>query len=111
MPKQDLRAGELEKAQEIADVIFPAGDQSARVVEPGEEAFNLPAATVPAQGPAVLGAAAPRAIRRNHLDAVVVAQLHIEQVAVVAAIADEAGREFAEEAGVEGGRDEVRLIR
>ena len=61
MPKQDLRAGELEKAQEIADVIFPAGDQSARVVEPGKEAFNLPATTVPAQGPAVLGAAsAPR---------------------------------------------------
>ena len=75
MPKQDLRAGELEKAQEIADVIFPAGDPSARVVEPGEEAFNLPAARVPAQRPAVLSAAAPRAIRRNHLDAVSIVRI------------------------------------
>lgn len=88
MPKQNSRAGKLEEAQEIPNMVFPASNQAARVVEPSEEAFDLPASTVPSEGSAVLGAAAPRAIRRNHLDAIVVAQLRIEQVAVVAAIAD-----------------------
>ena len=88
MPQQDLCARELEKAEEVPDVIFPAGNQASRVVEPGEEAFDLPAPAVPPQGAAVLGTASPRAIGRDHFDAVVVAQLRIEQVAVVPAVAD-----------------------
>ena len=111
MPEQDLRAGELEQAEEIADVVFPASDQPARVVEPGKEAFDFPAATIAAEGPTVLGGTAARAIGRDHLDTVLVAELRIEQVAVVAAIANQPWRELPEEASVEGGGDEVRLIR
>jgi hypothetical protein len=37
----------LEEAQEISDVIFPASDEAARVVKPGEEAFDFPASFVP----------------------------------------------------------------
>ena len=88
MPEEDLGTRQLQEAEEVADVIFPAGDEPARVVEPGEEAFDLPAAPVTPQRTAILRRAAARAIRGNHLDAVLVAQLGIQQVTIVAAVAD-----------------------
>jgi hypothetical protein len=111
MPEQDAGARELQHPQKIADVVFPSGDEPAGVVEPGKEPFDFPATTIAAQRPAVLGAPPPRAIRRDHLDAVLVAQLGVEQITVVPTIPDQSRREFAEEAGVEGRGDEVRLIR
>ena len=60
MPEQDAGAGELQHAEEVLDVIFPAGDEAAGVVEPGKEAFDLPAAASRAQRPAVLRASRGR---------------------------------------------------
>ena len=37
MPHEDDEAAELQHAQEVRLVIFPAGDQSAEVMQPGEE--------------------------------------------------------------------------
>jgi hypothetical protein len=50
-------------------------------------------------------------VGRNHLDAITLAEDGIERIAVVPAVADQSRGEGAEEAGVEGGGDEVRLIR
>lgn len=111
MPEQDLRAGELDQAQKVADVIFPAGDEASRVVEPGKEAFDSPAAAIAAQRTSVLGGLAASAVGRDHLDPVAIAELDIEQVAVVAAVADQSRGEGADEPRVERGGDEVRLIR
>ena len=47
----------------------------------------------------------------DHLDAVLIAEDLIEGVAVVAAVADQARRELREEARIEGGGDEVGLMR
>ncbi len=71
-------------------MVLPSDDEPTRVVEPGKEAFDLPATTVAAERSAVLGAAPARAIWRNHLDAVVVTQLRVQEIAVVAAVADQA---------------------
>ncbi len=111
MPEQDFGAGELKQSEEVTDVVLPARDEASRVVEPGKETFDAPAASVASEGAAILCGPAPRAIGRDHLDTVLIAQLCIEEVAVVAAVADESRRELAEESGVEGRGDEVRLIR
>ena len=34
MPEQDVKAGELNKAEEVLDVVFPSGDEAAEVVHP-----------------------------------------------------------------------------
>ena len=92
-------------------MVFPAGDGPARVVEPGEEPFDFPAAAIASEGPPILRRPSARAVGRDHLDAVLVAELGVEPVAVIAAVADQSSREFGEEPRVEGGGDEVRLIR
>jgi hypothetical protein len=61
--------------------------------------------------PAVLRLRAAPTIRRDHLDAVLRHQQVVESIAVIAAVADQAPREVGEEARVEGGGDEVWLIR
>ena len=38
----------MDEAKEVLDVVFPAGDESAEVVQPREEAFDLPALAVAA---------------------------------------------------------------
>ena len=55
MPQKNDEASELEHTEEIGFVIFPAADKSAEVMEPGEKAFDFPAATVTTQFAAVLG--------------------------------------------------------
>jgi hypothetical protein len=47
---------------DVGLVIFPAADESAEVVEPGEEAFDFPAAAVAPQFAPVLGFG-PTAVR------------------------------------------------
>ncbi len=112
MPEQDARAGELEHAEKVLDMVFPAGDQAARVVKPSEEPLNLPTAAGAAQRPAVLShTAAASAMAGNHFDPVPGAQEGVERIAVIAAVADQARRERAEEAGVEGRGHEVAFIR
>jgi hypothetical protein len=49
MPEQDAGTCELQHPKKVLDMIFPAGDEPPRVMEPGKEAFDLPATpTAPA---------------------------------------------------------------
>ena len=113
MSEQDSGTGEMEHAEKVLDMVFPAGDEAPGVVQPGEEAFDLPPAAGSARGSAILRAwpDATAAMDRDHFNAVASAELRIQRVAVVAAIADQSWGELAEEARVERGGDEVRLIR
>lgn len=112
MPEEDSGAGQLQHAEEVLDVILPAGDQPAGVVEPGEEAFDLPATASPAQrAPILRRGATAAAMPGNHLDAVLLAQDLIERVAVVPTVTNESVGEIREETGVQRGGDEVRLMR
>jgi hypothetical protein len=54
MPQKDGEATKLKHAEEIGFMIFPAANQSAEIVEPGEEPLDSPAAAVPAQFAATL---------------------------------------------------------
>ena len=112
MPEEDSGAGQLQHAEEVLDVILPAGDQPAGIVEPGEEAFDLPATASPAQRTPLLSrGATAAAMPGDHLDAVPLAQEVIERVAVVPTVTDQSVGEVGEEAGVKSDGDEVRLMR
>jgi hypothetical protein len=90
MPQEDNAATELEHAEEIGFVIFPAADESAEIVEPGKEALDFPAPTVATQSAAVLGALATAVVLvgRDEPDAVFLPEALIERIAVVGAVAD-----------------------
>lgn len=98
MPEQEVKAGELNKAEEVLDVVLPSGDEAAEVVHPGEEPFYFPAPTVAAQLASILSMASALPVRRDQFDVVFVSELLVERVGVVGFVADEAGGQFVEEA-------------
>ena len=113
MPEQDARTRELQHPEEVGDVVLPARHEPTRVVEPGEEPFDLPAPSATAEGPPILGRRAAPAVtmRGDHLDVVAFPEQRVERITVVSAVADQSRGEVGEEASVEGRGDEVRLIR
>jgi len=112
MPQQDADASELEEAEEVLGVSFVAGDQAAEVLEPGEQALDLPAPAIAAQRPAVLSLEfAALEVRSDELDPPLLAQPLIEPVAVVGAIADQSLGGEVEESGVDRLFDERDFMR
>jgi hypothetical protein len=43
MPDPQVKAGKVDEAEEILDVIFPSGDKAAEVVQPCKEPLDFPA--------------------------------------------------------------------
>ena len=92
---------------------FPASDDAAVIMEPGEEPFNLPSAPKAAQRAAILRGM-PRAtdsMGGDQLDAVALREQRIERIAIVGPIPNQARRERRGEALGEGGFDEGGFIR
>jgi hypothetical protein len=113
MPQENDEAAELEHAEKVGLVIFPAIDESAEVMEPGEEAFDFPAAAVAAQFAAVLSALATPIVlvRRNQPDTMFLPEALIERIAVVGAVADHSFWFGPRETLLNGGFDEFRFMR
>src|ERR1035437_10957803 len=90
MPQENNEAAELEHAEEIGFVIFPAADQSAEIVEPGEEALDFPALAIATQFAPVLGSLATAVVLvgRDEPDAVFLPEALIQRIAVIGAVAD-----------------------
>src|SRR5215510_4488003 len=107
MAEEDFGAGEVQEAEKVLDVAFPARDEATGVVEPGKETLDFPAAFGAAHRPAILRGPSVPAVARDHLDAVLAAEQGVEWVAVIGLVADQARRERADEAGVERGGDEL----
>ena len=104
MPQEDDGGCQLNHPEEIVRVAFPASDDAAKIVKPSKQALDFPSAARAAERPAVLGGdATMRTMLRNQFDVVVVAEVRIEAVAVVSAVADQPRRELFEEARGEGG--------
>src|SRR6266568_1981174 len=101
MPEEDSGAGEMQQAQEVVDMTFPARDETTRVVEPREEPFDLPASARATERTAILRGPSTPPVCRDHLDAVLGHQTFVEGIAVVAAVADQARREVREEASLD----------
>ena len=103
----------MEHGEEVFGVILPAGDEASGVVQPSKEPFDLPAAAVAAQGTPILRGRihAADVVRSDQLDAVAVAQLLIQSLAVVGPVANQFHRDFWEEALLERGLDELCFMR
>lgn len=78
MPDEHEHAGEVNESEEVFDLVLPSSYESAIVLQPSEESFDLPATAVASQWTAILSFPfAVRSIGRDHLDAVI-AHLGIE---------------------------------
>jgi hypothetical protein len=113
IPEENADASKVYEAKEVLGVAFPSVDEAAVVLEPREEALDLPASAVAAQWPAVLGwrALAVAAVRRNQLDPSFFSNSGVERVAVVRAVPNYAIGGVIEEAVVERFFDERYLMR
>src|SRR6202034_436152 len=98
MSEQHVKAGKVDEAKEVLDVIFPSSDEAAEVVHPREEPFDLPPLSVAAQLAPILTSASIAPVGRDHLDVVFLAERAVERVRVVGLVTDEPGRELVEEA-------------
>lgn len=90
---------------------FIAGNQATEVLQPREESFDLPAAAVPAELPAVLRFAAAASVGCDQFDVALCRQPRVEAIRIVRLVADQADRRFAEELRVEGLLDERDFAR
>jgi hypothetical protein len=90
MSRENNEAAELKHAEEVSFLMFPAADQSAKVVKPSEEALDFPAAAVTTQFAAVLGALSTAIVLvgRDESDAVFWQRALVERITVVGAVAD-----------------------
>ena len=113
IPQEDDGASELHHPEEIFWVVFPANDHPAKIMKPGKQTLDLPPAPIAAQRAAILCgfAAAPRVVRRNQLHPEAFANLRIQRIAVVSAVADQALGSFRKEAALERGFDEFCFMR
>lgn len=89
MPQEDQRASELDHAEEVSSISFPAAGKPAEVLQPCEESFDLPAAHITAKGSAVLSFPSFAPVRGNHFDAVQLAKPRIQRVAIVGFVANQ----------------------
>jgi hypothetical protein len=98
MVEQQFETTKVNEAEEVFDVVLPASDQPAKIVQPSEEPFHFPTPTVAAQFPSILGLVSTLPVRGDQFDVVFVGELFVERVGVVGFVADESGREFIEKA-------------
>src|SRR5919106_4797590 len=89
MAQQDDDASELHEAEEVVCVILPACYDSAKVLKPGEEPFDLPATSAAPQRSTILRLLASiAAVRRNQLD-VALLKPRIKSITVVGSVTDQ----------------------
>src|SRR5271169_3287157 len=113
MPQEDDGASQLHHPQEILWVVFPANDDATKVMKPRKQALDFPTTPVTTQHAAVLrrSFAALGFVRSNQLHAEAFANLRIQRIAIVGAVADQAFGSFRKEAALDGGSDEFCFMR
>ena len=111
MAKQDDRTRQVKKAGKVRAAALVARDEAPRVLEPGEEAFDLPASFVAPERAAVLGQIHPVPPMGRDQFNLERREGTVERVAVVGGVADQPERIVRQKAGVQGLRDERDFVR
>jgi len=89
----------MNKAEEVFDVIFPSGDETAEVLHPCKQPFHFPSPAIsPQLAPILRLLSAAATVRSDHFDVVFGGEPLVERVRVVSFVADEPGRQLIEEA-------------
>jgi hypothetical protein len=68
MVEQQFETTKVNEAEEVFDVVLPASDQPAKIVQPSEEPFHFPTPTVAAQFPSILGLVSTLPVRGDQFD-------------------------------------------
>lgn len=92
-------------------MVLVARHQAPEVVQPREEALDLPAPAAAPQWATVLRLPPAAPVRRDHLDLALLPEPCIEPITIVRPIADESRGLLLGHEGVEGGVDERDFIR
>src|SRR5690349_19584315 len=102
----------MNEAQIIEGIALIADHETAKIAQPGEEPFDLPAAAITAERATILrfGAHTPATMWSDHLHPEL-GQCPIESIGIIGAISNESPGHLVYKAGVEGGRDEGDLVR
>jgi hypothetical protein len=113
MPQQDQHGSKLNHAEKIIAMTFPTYDQAPEVLQPCEEPLDLPSAFVAPKFSPVLavGSCAIATMRRDQFDSVLLGQKIIQCVAVIAPIRNQSLRLLGDKAVLEGGLDQLLLMR
>ena len=112
MPEQDDDTAELDEAEEVRRMVFPARDEAAKVLQPREQTLDLPPTAGAAERAAVLGhLATVRAVGRDQLDAALRVQPLVQRIAVIRPIPDQARGRRGGHDGVEGRLDKRDFMR
>ena len=91
------------EALKVPGVSFVSRDDSAKVLEPCEQAFDLPATNITAKGAAVLGLRLPiRPMGRDQFEVPFLPESLVQSIAFVGLVADQSIGGHAEETGVDG---------
>ena len=100
---QDEDTAEVDEAERGFPLIFVAGTQASKIMQPSAQAFHEPAPPIASQGPAVLGCglAAMAFVGRYQLDAFG-GQLGSQGSTVIGPVTTQAGRPRRDEAGLSG---------
>ena len=106
LAQQNLDAAEVDEAEVVFGVVLVAGEDAPEVLQPGVEAFYLPAAAVATKDSAILGGGlfASPAMGSNHLDALG-GKLLIERIAVVGFVTDQTLGRLSNETRFQSCRD------
>ena len=88
--QQDDNASKLQHAEKIISMIFPTGNQSSEIMQPGEQALHFPSASIASQYPSILGFRflAVYFMRSDKLGSIQLAKPVVQWIAVVCFIAN-----------------------
>src|SRR5580704_6885735 len=108
MPQEDYGASELNHPEEVLWVVFPANNDTTKIMQPRKQALDFPTAAVATQHATILCGfpAARGSVRSDQLHTEALTDLQVQRIAVVGAVADQSLGSFGEEASLDGGLDE-----
>ena len=90
---------------------FVPYNKATEILQPREEAFNFPAATVTPQGPTILSFGSLSPVWSNHFNAPVLFQLGVEFVAIVGFVSDEPFGKLIGKTSVQGRFNQSHFMR
>lgn len=101
MPEQDDNTGKLDETHIVFDVVFVTHNQSAEIVEPGEQSLHFPTSFESTKRSTILRFVvrpASQSVRRDHLNAKPLENLRVEPITVVSLVTDQFLRNIGDEA-------------
>ncbi len=102
-----MHTAQANHAEEVLDMVLPAGHQPTKVMQPSKKSFDSPTSAIAAQRTTILRwLPALSAMRCDHHDAVALDQVTVQTVTVIGFVADQSRRESVEETVPEDSFDE-----